>query len=97
MTPPHHPAEDTEDTEDTEDKRHADSQRRFIQIEQKLDRNTEVTESLALDTAELVDMWKDAGVVFKWMRRAGAAVLWLGKVGAVIGGAWAAFRYGVPK
>ena len=87
MTPP----------ETLDDAHHADNQRRFIEIEKKIDQNTAVTEKLALDTAELVDMWKDAGVFFKWMRRAGSALIWLGKVAAGIAGVWALWKYGGPK
>ena len=76
---------------------HNDNQRRFIQIEQKLDRNTVVTEKLALDTADLLEMWKDAAVFFKWMRKGGSAVIWMSKVAAGIAGAWALWKYGGPK
>lgn len=64
---------------------HADNQRRFMTIEAKLDTNTAMTEKLAADTAELVVMWKDAGVFFKWMRRLGAAVQWFSKVAIAVG------------
>jgi hypothetical protein len=64
---------------------HADNQRRFITIEEKLDANTAMTEKLAFDTAELVVMWRDAGVFFKWMRRLGGAITWVSKVAIAIG------------
>ena len=82
---------------------HADNQRRFIAIEHKLDANTQVTEKLASDTAELVEMWKDAGVFFKWMRRGGALLIWVGKVASallILIGVPAAINHffgGVPK
>lgn len=71
---------------------HADNQERFKTIERKLDDNTAVTEKLAGDTAELVEMWKDAGVFFKWMRRAGSAVIKLSKVALAIGALYAAYK-----
>ena len=69
------------------DAHHADNQRRFIALETKIDANTAVTkklasdtEKLATDTADLLVMWQDAGVFFKWMRKAGAALAWCSKV-----------------
>lgn len=73
---------------------HAETQRRFTAIETKLDANTDMTKKLAGDTAELVEMWKDAGVFFKWMRRLGAASLWLSKVVLAIGMLYGIIRYG---
>lgn len=74
------------------DQHHADNQARFGTIEKKLDENTAVTEKLAGDTAELVEMWKDAGVFFKWMRRAGSALVTLSKWALAIGGLYAAWK-----
>jgi hypothetical protein len=74
------------------DTNHADNQARFKAIEEKLDVNTAVTEKLASDTAELVEMWKDAGVFFKWMRRAGSALVTLSKWALAIGGLYAAWK-----
>lgn len=71
---------------------HADNQERFKTIERKLDDNTAVTEKLASDTAELVEMWKDAGVFFKWMRRAGSALVTVSKWALAIGGLYAAWK-----
>lgn len=71
--------------EPADEAHHADNQRRFMTIEAKLDANTAMTETLAKDTAELVSMWKDAGVFFKWMRLGGSAVQWLSKVAIAIG------------
>lgn len=73
---------------------HEDYDKRFVAIETKLDANTTLTEKLAGDTAELVEMWKDAGMFFKWMRRAGASVLWVSKVMLAVAAIWAAIRYG---
>jgi len=73
---------------------HEDYDKRFIAIETKLDVNTAVTEKLATDTAELLEMWRDAGVFFKWMRRLGASVLWLSKVMLAVAAILAAIRYG---
>jgi hypothetical protein len=72
---------------------HADNQRRFIAIEQKLDANTVLTEALAGDTAELVAMWRDASVVFKWFRKLGAVLMWISKVVLAIGALYGAGRY----
>jgi hypothetical protein len=89
--------------EATYEAHHADNQRRFIAIEVKLDANTQVTEKLASDTAELVEMWKDAGVFFKWMRRAGGLLIWVGKIASaalILLGIPAAIQHffgGVPK
>lgn len=67
---------------------------RLTAIETKVDANTTLTEKLAGDTAELVEMWKDAGVFFKWMRRMGASILWISKVTLAIGAIYAAIRWG---
>lgn len=74
---------------------HMDNLRRFVAIERKVDDNTAVTAKLATDVADLLTMWRDAGVVFKWLRRLGAALVWLAKITAAIGALWAAWRYGV--
>jgi len=71
---------------------HADNQLRFLEIERKIDANTAVTEKLAADTADLLEMWRDAGVFFKWMRRAGSAVVKLSKVALAIGALYAAYK-----
>ncbi len=71
---------------------HADNQARFQAIEGKLDVNTAVTEKLAGDTAELVEMWKDAGVFFKWMRRAGRFVVGFSKALLAIGAIYAIWK-----
>jgi hypothetical protein len=78
---------------------HAENQSRFEAIERKLDSNerkldanTAVTERQASDTAELVEMWKDAGVFFKWMRRAGTALVTLSKWALAVGGLYAAWK-----
>lgn len=85
-------------TPDTLDEaHHGDNQRRFIELEKKVDDNTTITKKLATDTAELLEMWKDAGVFFKWMRRAGSALISLGKVAAAVVAIWAAFKYGGNK
>jgi hypothetical protein len=77
---------------EVEAQHHADNQLRFLAIETKLDANTAVTEKLAGDTAELVEMWKDAGVFFKWMRRAGSGVVWASKVLLGIGALYAIWK-----
>lgn len=74
---------------------HVANQRRFCVIETKIDANTAVTEKLAIDTADLLEMWKDAGVFFKWMRRLGAAFMWISKLVLAAGVIWGAWRYGV--
>jgi hypothetical protein len=77
---------------------YADNQRRFINIEEKLDANTAMTEKLASDTAELVVMWQDAGVFFKWMRRLGGAIAWVSKIAIAIGTIYGiGHYYGGPK
>lgn len=71
-----------------------DTQRRFTAIETKLDANTDMTKKLAGDTAELVEMWKDAGVFFKWMRRFGVFTLWISKIVLVVAAVYTGIRYG---
>lgn len=73
---------------------HAETQRRFTAIETKLDANTDMTKKLAGDTAELVEMWKDAGVFFKWMRRFGVFTLWVSKIVLVVAAVYTGIRYG---
>lgn len=80
---------------------HADNQRRFMTLETKIEDNSRVTEKVAVDvaalkkdTAELVEMWKDAGVFFRWMRRFGSVLIWFGKVAVACGVVWGAWRYG---
>lgn len=73
---------------------HAETQRRFTAIEMKLDANTDMTKKLAGDTAELVEMWKDAGVFFKWMRRFGVFTLWISKIVLVVAAVYTGIRYG---
>ena len=74
---------------------HMDNLRRFVAMERKVEENTVVTEKLATDVADLLTMWRDAGVVFKWLRRLGAGLVWLAKIATAIGALWAAWRYGV--
>lgn len=69
---------------------HADNQRRLSALETKID-------CLAADTADLLEMWKDAGVFFKWMRRLGTVIVWMAKVAAACGALWALWRYGGNK
>ena len=83
---------------------HADNQRRFIAIEEKLAENTALTQELRTDTAELLHMWKDAGIFFKWMRRLGTVIIGLGKIAgallAIIGavtGVGVLLHYWPPK
>jgi hypothetical protein len=72
---------------------HADNQRRFIAIEDKLDENTALTGKLVSDTAELLAMWRDASVVFRWFRKIGSALMWVSKLVLAIGALYAAARY----
>ncbi|MDP1887098.1 hypothetical protein [Polaromonas sp.] len=81
--------------EQIDDAHHSDNQRRFLVLETKIDANTVVTEKLARDTADLLEMWKDAGVFFRWMRRAGSALMWISKVVLAAGILWGAWRYGI--
>lgn len=108
MTPPFHPTEPSDFA--ALEAHHGDNQRRFIELEKKLDANTDMTKTLALDmaansnvtkklaadTADLVEMWRDAGVFFKWMRRGGALILWIGGITGALGAMWVVFRYGGP-
>jgi hypothetical protein len=82
----------TPTTPELEAQHHADNQLRFLAIETKLDANTAVTEKLAGDTAELVEMWKDAGVFFKWMRRAGKFVVGMSKFLLLVGSLYAIWK-----
>ena len=83
----------TDQSDPADEAHHADNQRRFITIEEKLDANTAMTEKLASDTAELVVMWQDAGVFFKWMRRLGGAIAWVSKVAIAIGALYGIGHY----
>lgn len=76
-----------------DDAHHSDNQRRLMALENKVDENTKVTEQLAADTAELVDMWRDAGVVFKWLRRFGALLMWVSKLVAAVGVVYGLGKY----
>jgi hypothetical protein len=83
------------------DAHHMDNQRRFIALEKKLDANTAATEKLAADTeklaadtSDLLAMWRDAGVVFKWIRKAGAAIVWMRNVALAALALYALWRYG---
>lgn len=77
-----------------DDAHHADNQRRFLVLEEKIDKNTSVTEKLATDTADLLEMWRDAGVVFKWLRHVGAVIVWLRNVALAAVALYVLWRYG---
>lgn len=81
-----------------DDAHHSDNQRRLMALENKVDENTKVTEQLAADTAELVDMWRDAGVVFKWLRKIGGLLMWVSKLVASVGVVYGLGKYfGSPR
>lgn len=70
-------------------------------IEAKLDAITIGAEKQAVDTgklrsdtADLLDMWRDAGVFFKWMRKAGEVVVWLRNVALAVMALYVLWRYG---
>ena len=84
----------TEATAPLDAAHHADNQRRLMTLEQKVDANTLLTEKLATDTADLLEMWKDAGVVFKWLRRLGALVVWVRNVALAGLALYVAWKYG---
>ena len=77
-----------------DDAHHSDNQRRFIAMEAKIDANTVLTEKLAADTSDLLAMWRDAGVVFKWLRHLGAAIVWLRNVALACVALYVLWRYG---
>lgn len=76
---------------------HGDNQRRFLKLEDKLDANTSMTRQLCEDTGDLLEMWKDAGVFFKWMRRLGTWLLWVGKVATATIAIFALWKLWPPK
>lgn len=76
---------------------HADNQRRFMALEEKIAENTKITETLVESTRDLLEMWGDAGVFFKWMRRLGGLLVWIGKVAAAIAALWGISHYWGPK
>lgn len=80
--------------ETVDDTHHSDNQRRFLVLEAKIDKNTLVTEQLASDTSDLLAMWRDAGVVFKWLRHLGAAIVWLRNVALACVALYVLWRYG---
>lgn len=51
---------------------------RLTALEKKVD-------TLATDTSALLEMWKDASVVFKWLRKLGAGFIWISQVIIAIG------------
>ena len=73
---------------------HADNQRRFMVLEEKVDANTELTKELSKDISGLLEMWKDAGVVFKWLRHLGSFVVWLRNVTLACLALYVAWKYG---
>lgn len=73
---------------------HSDNQRRFITLEEKVDANTALTKTLVEDMSGLLEMWKDAGVVFKWLRRIGGFVVWLRNVTLAVVALYIAWKYG---
>lgn len=89
---------------------HADNQRRFLALEVAIGENSRLTEksagdvltltgdvaALKKDTSELVEMWKDAGVVFKWLRRIGRFLVGAGKLAVLAGAAYAAVKQWWP-
>lgn len=76
---------------------HNDNQRRFIELEKKIDANTRVTSKLASDTAELVEMWKDVGVVFKWLKKIGGFIIWVRNVALAGVALYVLWRYGIDN
>lgn len=76
---------------------HADNQRRFEAIENKIDENTKVTEKLVESTKDLLEMWGDAGIFFKWMRRFGAFFIWVSKVAIALAALLGIAHYWGPK
>lgn len=62
-----------------------DYDHRLTILEKKVDDNTALTEKLATDTGSLLEMWKDASVVFKWIRKLGAGFIWISQVIIAIG------------
>lgn len=62
-----------------------DYDHRLTTLEKKVDDNTALTEKLATDTSSLLEMWKDASVVFKWIRKLGAGFIWVSQVVIAIG------------
>ena len=80
---------------------HADNQRRFMVIEAKLDAITAGAEKQSIetakmqsDTADLLDMWRDAGVFFKWMRKAGELIVGIRNVALAAVAVYVLWRYG---
>jgi hypothetical protein len=72
---------------------HADNQRRFLALEEAIAANTDLTLRLAGDTAELLDMWREASVVFRWLGKIGSGLLWVSKVVVAVGAVYGAIRY----
>jgi len=87
---------------------YVDNQRRMLSLETAMEANSRVTEKTAagldslkvdveklrVDTSALVEMWTDAGVVFKWLRRIGASIVTLSKWVAAAAALYMAWRYG---
>lgn len=81
----------------TDNANHVDNQRRLASIEEATKTNTEAIEKLVESTHDLLEMWGDASVFFKWMRRFGSLLMWVGKVAAAIAALFGIAHYWGPK
>jgi cytochrome c biogenesis factor len=77
--------------------RHADNQRRFIALEDKTDATNAKVDRIDTNTAALLEMWQDAGIVFRWMRRTGNGLIWIGKVVIAVGVVFGIYIYTSEK
>ena len=80
-----------------DDAHHSDNQRRFIGIEKKLDANTALTEQLAVDAATMIAISREAAVIFKFLRKVGAVILWIRNVAMAALVLYSLWKYGVAE
>ena len=73
---------------------HQEDPHRFAMLEEKIDANALLTQKLIDDTAELLGMWRDAAVILRWVRLAGAVVVWLRNVALACATLYALWEYG---
>jgi hypothetical protein len=61
-------------------------------VNSKVDKNTEITQSIKEDTAGLVETWRIGENTGKAARYIGTAAIWIVKAGVAVGVLWMAFK-----
>ena len=78
----------------TEQERHEDNQRRFIEIEKKIDANTKLTERSVADAAEFLEIFRAVRGGFKVLGWLGNLAKWAAGLSAALLGAYYAIKNG---